>query len=93
MLSNRIPLLNAFIADPVHFRVPTDRLLVSEIFDIPRLSTALGLESVVEVEDFKAPMSAITPRVVPERETLGCWSYAAHRKWDNVYPWAYGIGS
>ena len=64
MISQRVPIIGPFT--PSHIGGEAGSIPFSEVFDLDRLSTAIGM-SVVEWGEVKDPAST-------EIENLGCWS-------------------
>ncbi|KAG8715213.1 hypothetical protein FRC11_005286 [Ceratobasidium sp. 423] len=79
ILTKRVPVVPAFLAD--HFGKATDVAPTpfSDIFDIPYLSGKLGTP-IVEWHELKRTVYSSVDGPRPETEKIGCWSTAAGYK-------------
>jgi hypothetical protein len=79
ILTKRVPVMPAFLAE--HFSKVADiaPTPLSEIFDVPYLSEKLGIP-VVEWHQLKRTAYSSADGPEPEMEKLGCWSTSAGYK-------------
>ncbi|KAF8682462.1 GDP-fucose protein O-fucosyltransferase [Rhizoctonia solani] len=79
ILTKRVPVVPAFLAE--HFGKATDIIPTpfSDIFDLPYLSGKLGIP-IVEWHELKRTVYSTAGGPRPETEKLGCWSTAAGYK-------------
>ena len=107
MMSNRIPILLPTLPALGHLRPPpgytTNSILMSDIFDLPRLSQSIGIP-ILEIEDLKGPSIAGTPvsgqrgsengveTENPPWETLGCWSLSHTSQNNTEDEWSFESG-
>ncbi|KAH7340519.1 hypothetical protein B0J17DRAFT_715729 [Rhizoctonia solani] len=76
ILTRRVPVVPAFLAE--HFSKPVDvaPITFSNIFDLPYLSGKLGIP-VVEWHELKQTAHSPVDGLHPEIEKIGCWSTTA----------------
>jgi hypothetical protein len=78
LLSRRVAVMPPFIAS--HIGLSEPNLPFGEVFDIPRLSSAIGI-GIIEWRDLKLPVAA-----TDEPEEIGCWStFMPHHNGEHLH--------